>query len=136
MNELEICYCLGLLPPLPPPPSISFTQLFLVWAQIFPFPSVFIFSPASFQCLCTFSLPPLLSSVPFVCIPFISKPISELTPGCLFPAALNWRFGKRRLQFPQGARQSSVSVLFLNMHLNMADQRSKRNLWVLSAGSS
>lgn len=59
-SELEICYSLGLLPPLPPPHSISFSHLFLVWAQIFPFPSLFIFSPASFQCLCTFSLPSLL----------------------------------------------------------------------------
>lgn len=113
-----------------------YSPLSRVWAQIFPFPSVFIFSPASFQCLCTLSLLPLLSSVPFVCIPFILKTILELTPGCLFPAALNWQFGKRRLQFPQGARQSSVSVLFLNMHLNMADQRSIRSPWVLSTGSS
>ena len=82
------------------------------------------------------ALPPLLSSVLFVCIPFILKSVLELTRGCLFPPALNWRLGKRRLQFPQGARQSSVSVLFLNMHLNVADQRSKRSLWVLSTRSS
>lgn len=78
------------------------------------------------------SLPPHFC--PFVCIPFILESVLELTPGCLFPAALNCRFGTRRLQFPQGARQSSVTVLFLNMHLNVADQKSRRRLWVLSTG--
>lgn len=126
---------------------LLFLSLYLplsrVWAQIFPFPSVFIFSPASFQCLCTLSLPPLLSSrllssVPFVSVLFILKSVLELTPGCLFPAAVNWRFTgglERGGCSSLGARQSSVSVFFkyASEHGWLEEQR---NLWVLSTGSS
>lgn len=52
------------------------------------------------------------------------------------PCSTELAVWKKEAAIPSRTRQSSVSVLFLNMHLNMADQRSKRNLWVLSAGSS
>lgn len=62
-SELEIWYCLGLLPPLPPLPSISFTHLFLIWAQIFFFPFCLHF----FTCFLPVSLHCLPPSSPLFC---------------------------------------------------------------------
>lgn len=100
-RKLDTCCCLLLL--LPPPVFSLFTHPFLESGLRFSLSLCFhfftCFLPASLHPLLS-SLPPLLSSVPFVWVPFILKSVLELTPACLFPAALNWQFGKRRLQFP------------------------------------
>lgn len=61
-NKLQICSCLGLLPPLPPPPPISFAHPFLVWAQIFSFPCLHFFT-----CFLPVSLHLLPPSSPLFC---------------------------------------------------------------------
>lgn len=62
-SKLEVCYCLGLLPTLPPPPpSISFTHLFLAGLRFFLSPSSFFhLLPSSVSALSSSLLSSLLS---------------------------------------------------------------------------
>lgn len=80
---------------------VIYSPLSRVPDQTFSFPSAWVFLPASLQCPCT---PSLLSSVPFVCIPFILKIGIGADTRLPVPCSTELAVWKEKAALPSGSK--------------------------------
>lgn len=113
-----------------------YSPLSKVWAQIFPFPLSSFSLPASLQCLCTLCLSPSSPLSHPLCLHFLHFRVGiEADTRLPIPCGTEPAVWKEEAVLPSGGKAEFRVCLTLNMHHNVADQRSREivGLWVLEA---